>query len=63
MPGAVAGVAVKPGQVVRTGDLLLTIEANKMETGLHADRPATVKAAHVTVGQQIDAKELLVELE
>ncbi|MCB2127091.1 MAG: biotin/lipoyl-binding protein, partial [Rhodobacteraceae bacterium] len=63
MPGSVASVAVTPGQKVHAGDLLLTIEAMKMETGLHADRPATVKAIHVHAGSQIDAKDLLIELE
>jgi pyruvate carboxylase len=63
MPGSVAAVAVKAGQKLRPGDLILTIEAMKMETGLHADRAATVKALHVAPGQQIEAKDLLVELE
>ena len=63
MPGSIASVAVTVGQKVNAGDLLLTIEAMKMETGLHADRAATVKALHVHVGSQIDAKDLLVELE
>jgi pyruvate carboxylase len=63
MPGAVASVAVQAGTKVRAGDLLLTIEAMKMETGLHADREATVKAVHVHAGSQIEAKDLLVELE
>ncbi|AMY70079.1 pyruvate carboxylase [Frigidibacter mobilis] len=62
MPGSVASVAVSVGQKVAAGDLLLTIEAMKMETGIHADRPATVKAVHVVPGAQIDAKDLLVEL-
>jgi pyruvate carboxylase len=51
------------GQKVNAGDLLLTIEAMKMETGLHADRAATVRALHVSPGTQIDAKDLLIELE
>ncbi|NTT84896.1 pyruvate carboxylase [Tabrizicola fusiformis] len=63
MPGSVASVAVTVGQKVNAGDLLLTIEAMKMETGLHADRAATVKALHVQAGSQIEAKDLLVELE
>ncbi|ULB08985.1 pyruvate carboxylase [Cereibacter azotoformans] len=63
MPGSVASVAVTVGQKVKPGDLLLTIEAMKMETGLHADRPATVKALHVGTGAQIEAKDLLVELD
>jgi pyruvate carboxylase len=63
MPGSIASVAVHVGQKVNAGDLLLTIEAMKMETGLHADRAATVKALYVQIGSQIDAKDLLVELE
>lgn len=63
MPGVVASVAVTVGQVVSQGDLMLTIEAMKMETGIHAEREGTVKAVHVAPGQQIDAKDLLVEID
>ncbi|WP_170365731.1 pyruvate carboxylase [Ruegeria arenilitoris] len=63
MPGVVSTVAVTAGLEVKEGDLLLTIEAMKMETGIHAERDATVKAVHVQPGGQIDAKDLLVELE
>ncbi len=63
MPGVVATVAVQPGTKVKTGDLLLTIEAMKMETGLHAERGAVVKAVHTAPGAQIDAKDLLIEFE
>lgn len=63
MPGVVASVAVQPGAKIKEGDLLLTIEAMKMETGIHAERDAVVKAVHVTPAAQIDAKDLLVELE
>jgi pyruvate carboxylase len=41
---------------------MLTIEAMKMESGLYADRTATVKSLHVQPGAQVDAKDLLVEL-
>jgi pyruvate carboxylase len=63
MPGVVASVAVTAGQQVKADDLLLTIEAMKMETGIYAERDATVKAVHVNAGGQIDAKDLLIELE
>jgi pyruvate carboxylase len=63
MPGVVATVAITAGQKVKEGDLLLTIEAMKMETGIHADRDATVKSVHVSVGSQIDAKDLLIAFE
>ncbi len=63
MPGVVASVAVQPGAEVREGDLMLTIEAMKMETGIHAERDAVIKAVHIAPGSQIDAKDLLVELD
>jgi len=63
MPGVVATVAAVAGANVKAGDLLLTIEAMKMETGLHAERDAKIKAVHVTAGAQIDAKDLLIEFE
>ncbi len=63
MPGVVASVAAQAGKKVKAGDLLLTIEAMKMETGIHAERDAVVNAVHVQPGGQIDAKDLLVELE
>ena len=63
MPGVVAAVSVQPGQKVSEGDPLLTIEAMKMETGIYAERDAVVKAVHVQPASQIDAKDLLVELE
>ncbi|MGB7244970.1 MAG: pyruvate carboxylase [Sulfitobacter sp.] len=63
MPGVVASVGAIVGQQVHDGDLLLTIEAMKMETGIHAERDAVIKAVHVQAGGQIDAKDLLVEFE
>ncbi|MGR3482735.1 pyruvate carboxylase [Salipiger marinus] len=63
MPGVVASVVVTAGQAVKLGDLLVTIEAMKMETGLHAERDAVVKTVYVTPGSQIDAKDLLIEFD
>ncbi|MCW4113401.1 pyruvate carboxylase [Aurantimonas sp. MSK8Z-1] len=60
MPGVVSTVGVTPGQAVTAGDVLLSIEAMKMETALHAERAGTVEAVNVKVGDQIDAKDLLV---
>ncbi|ADO41559.1 pyruvate carboxylase [Ketogulonicigenium vulgare] len=63
MPGVVATIAAQVGKPVKAGDLLLTIEAMKMETGIHAERDGVIKAVHVGPGSQIDAKDLLIELE
>jgi pyruvate carboxylase len=62
MPGAVSTVSVKKGEAVKAGDVLLTIEAMKMETALHAPRDGTVTELLVTPGAQIDAKDLLAVL-
>ena len=63
MPGAVSTVAVKAGQPVKAGDVLVTIEAMKMETALHAAKDGTIAEVLVTPGAQIDAKDLLVVMD
>ena len=60
MPGVVSTLAVAAGQAVKAGDVLLSIEAMKMETALHAERDGTIAEVLVTAGDQIDAKDLLV---
>jgi pyruvate carboxylase len=62
MPGVVSTLAVSAGQAVKAGDVLLSIEAMKMETALHAERDGTVTEVLVKAGDQIDAKDLLVVL-
>ena len=42
MPGVISTVAVAAGQTVKAGDVLLSIEAMKMETALHAERDGTI---------------------
>ncbi len=60
MPGVVSSVAVAAGQEVKAGDVLLSIEAMKMETALHAERDGVVQEVLVASGDQIDAKDLLI---
>jgi pyruvate carboxylase len=60
MPGVVSTVAVKAGQEVKAGDVLLSIEAMKMETALHAERDGKIAEVLVSSGTPIDAKDLLV---
>jgi pyruvate carboxylase len=63
MPGIITSLNVVTGQKVKSGDLLLTLEAMKMETGIYAEKDDLVKEVHVNVGSQIDSKDLLVEFE
>ncbi len=63
MPGVISTVAVKAGQQVSAGDVLVSIEAMKMETALHAERDGIVAEVLVAPGVQIDAKDLLIVFE
>ncbi|PIE38393.1 MAG: pyruvate carboxylase, partial [Gammaproteobacteria bacterium] len=63
MPGVVSTVAVQQGQEVAEGDVLLSIEAMKMETAIYAETAGTVAELLVAPGARIDAKDLLVRLE
>ncbi|MDO8606061.1 MAG: pyruvate carboxylase [Phaeospirillum sp.] len=60
MPGLVVSVAVHAGQAVEKGDLLVAIEAMKMETAVRAERAGTVASVAVAPGTQVEAKDLLV---
>jgi pyruvate carboxylase len=62
MPGTVATVNVVPGAKVARCDVLVTIEAMKIETSVRSDRAGTVAEVVATPGESIDAKDLLVVL-
>lgn len=62
MPGVISTIAVSVGQEVKAGDVLVSIEAMKMETALHAERDGTVAEILVRAGDQIDTKDLLLTL-
>jgi pyruvate carboxylase len=48
---------------VHRGDVLLTLEAMKMETTVRAERDGVVKEVVARTGLQVDAKDLLVVFE
>ena len=60
MPGVISTVFVSAGQAIKAGDVLVSIEAMKMETALHAEKDGTISEVLVRAGDQIDAKDLLV---
>jgi pyruvate carboxylase len=59
MPGLVASVVVAPGEKVAAGQKLLTLEAMKMESTVHADRAGTVGELLAHRGTQVDTGDLL----
>jgi geranyl-CoA carboxylase alpha subunit len=63
LSGVLRRLAAAPGDVVQQGDVLLVIEAMKMETRVSASVRARVVAVPRAAGDQVAASELLVELE
>ncbi|MEQ9451313.1 MAG: biotin carboxylase N-terminal domain-containing protein [Pseudomonadales bacterium] len=62
MPGAVLALEISSGDRVRKGDLLLILEAMKMEHRITAPRDGAVEAVHVAVGDQVENGQLLVTI-
>jgi propionyl-CoA carboxylase alpha chain len=62
LPGAVARVLVVPGQRVAAGDLLLTVEAMKLEHAVHAPTSGVITDLKVAAGAQVEAGALLAVL-
>lgn len=63
MPGLVVRIGVEPGQVVRRGQVLVVLQAMKMENELSAPRDGTVREIRVRAGQAVDHGEVLAVLE
>ena len=63
MPGKVARVRVAVGEDVRKGDVLLVLEAMKMEHSLQAPEDGTVLAVYVSEGDTVAEGAVLVRLE
>jgi propionyl-CoA carboxylase alpha chain len=59
LPAVVGRVAVSPGAKVRGGDLLLTLEAMKLEYPILAPHSGTVADLPVRAGQQVDVGTVL----
>ena len=62
MPGSVQSLSVQPGDSVAEGDVLLVLEAMKMEHGLRAPRDGHIKDVMVAPGDQIAHGALLIRL-
>ena len=62
MPGNVFKVECKVGDSVKAGDVLVVLEAMKMEIEVSAPVDGTVKAVSATVGSTVNTDDLLVTL-
>ena len=62
MPGTIVSVAVSVGQKVSKGDILVVLEAMKMENEIMAPRDAVVEAVSVNKGDSVESGTVLVVL-
>jgi biotin carboxyl carrier protein len=62
IPGLIFDVLAMKGQEVKKGDILVIVEAMKMENEIRAPRDATVKATFVAPGDAVDKGTPLVTL-
>jgi 3-methylcrotonyl-CoA carboxylase alpha subunit len=62
MPARVLSVAVEVGQAVAKGDVLVTLEAMKMELPIRAPRDGSVVSVSCQTGRMVGAGDPLVEL-
>jgi biotin carboxyl carrier protein len=63
MPGTIVSIAVSAGQSVKSGDVLLVLEAMKMENEIMAPRDGVVAGVHVNKGDSVDSGKALVSLQ
>jgi methylmalonyl-CoA carboxyltransferase small subunit len=61
--GIVIKVNVKPGQPIQTNDLIMVLEAMKMETNVTASGAGKVKSVRVAPGDSVKVGQVVVEFE
>jgi len=63
IPGTVVDIFVVPGQSVKKGDLLLILDAMKMQNKLKCPMDGRIKSIVTVKGTRVPKGELLIELE
>ena len=61
MPGRIVDLAVGEGDVIETGQMLVVIDAMKMENVLRAERSGEIAKVHVAVGDSVSVDSTLLE--
>jgi len=62
MPGKILAVKATVGQTLKKGDVILILEAMKMENEIVAPQEGVVASINVTAGQSVEAGNLLATL-
>ena len=62
MPGKILDIRVSAGQAVKRGDVLMILEAMKMENEIVSPQDGTVAGIQVSVGSAVEAGDTLASL-
>ncbi len=63
MPGIIIDIPVKKGDAVKEGDVLLVLEAMKMENAIICRKNSLVKEVYAAAGDKVEKGKLIIELE
>jgi biotin carboxyl carrier protein len=61
MPGLILDLKVAPGDVVKKGDVVLILEAMKMENSIKSPGDGVVKAVNVSLKQSVEKNQVLIQ--
>lgn len=63
MPGKILAVKANPGQSVKKGDVILLLEAMKMENEVVAPQDGTVASVNVSSGDMVESGDVLATMD
>ena len=63
IPGVILSLNVKVGDTIKENDLLLVLEAMKMENNIVSEKSGVITAIKVAVGEQVLQDAVMIELE
>lgn len=61
MPGLILDILVEPSQEIKQGDVLIVLEAMKMENVIKAEADATVEEIKVNKGDSVEKNQILIQ--
>jgi biotin carboxyl carrier protein len=62
LPGTITKILVTPGQTIKSGEVVIKMEAMKMENDITSEFAGTVKAILVEQGGQVQSGQAMIEL-
>ncbi len=63
LPGIITGIFVTPGEEVKKGQKLFTLEAMKMENEINAERDGVIASIRVVKGQTVLQEEVIIGMD